>query len=266
MIRNSRTRSKAEEDDPRLFVKKRLTAVPALTVSVLSVRALSMQLEAAKREATILSATATPIAKPTAMRPTAPTLKPSATLSVTPSTVARAKPPTVRPTTPSVTPPATTSPAAPEAQSSEMLPLTGMQIYLLDRYHGIGTDRQLCRYAVLQLSCGVYDGWSEELVAVGGEPFDLIRWACCLQPLRRMTMEQAWQTAWKYRSRWGEARSHLVLSALLELESRLDKTHQFETVDQRRAFDRQPDWLNRLPSEPNSEELFNRATAYFDIL
>ncbi|SDT11805.1 hypothetical protein SAMN05444162_3132 [Paenibacillaceae bacterium GAS479] len=238
MIRNSRTRSKAEEDDPRLLVKKRLTAVPALTVPVLSARVTLSAMPPAVRPAT------PPVTTPAT---------PQAKLSATP------------PTTPMATPPAA-SPPVPEAQPSEMLPLTGMQIYLLDRYHGIGADRQLCRYAVLQLSCGICDGWSEELVAVGGESFDLIRWACCLQPLRRMTMEQAWQTAWKYRSRWGEARSHLVLSALLELESKLDKPLQIGPVDQRRAFDRQSDWLNRLPSEPDSDELFKRATAYFDIL
>ncbi|MCM3749201.1 hypothetical protein M3223_17730 [Paenibacillus pasadenensis] len=150
-------------------------------------------------------------------------------------------------------------------------PITGMQLYVLDRYHGSAAGGR-CRFAVLQLSCGACSGWSEELVSAGNEPFDLVRFAGPMLPLRRMTVEQAWSSAMKCRSRWGEARSHLVVSALLELEKKLDSGCMAEWTEGEQASADEavrgavycP--LMRTPEEPDEEALFRQATAYFDFL
>ncbi|PLT47528.1 hypothetical protein B8V81_1752 [Paenibacillus pasadenensis] len=134
--------------------------------------------------------------------------------------------------------------------------LNGMRLYVVDRVE----KGSSCRCAVLQLSCGACSGWSEAEVARCGQPFDLVRWACCLQPLRRMTPEQAMRAVQERGSGWGEPRRRLVLGALLELRERLTRPERPKEL---------PVWTGegRLgAAERDERAMLERAASYYEIL
>ncbi|AFC28417.1 hypothetical protein PM3016_1492 [Paenibacillus mucilaginosus 3016] len=101
--------------------------------------------------------------------------------------------------------------------------ITGIQLFELDYescFHARKGRLTNCRYGVLLISCGSYSGWGECIMSSDDKAFDIIRWASFLHQLKRTTIRKALEITALHRIIWGDNRTDLVQTALLDLVAR----------------------------------------------
>lgn len=110
-----------------------------------------------------------------------------------------------------------------KGQLMEQSRIEGIQLFELDYdscFHQAKGTLTNCRYGVLRIRSGSYTGWGECMMSTDSNTFDIIKWASFLDLLKLMTIGEALEVTNLYRVIWGDDRTDMVQTALLDLYSR----------------------------------------------